>query len=358
MSGHGLGGAHSQLIGVGTEHGFRRGGLPGIVEVGRGAVGVDVTHLLRRNAAVGQRHGHGFGAAAAVRKGGGDVVSVAGGAVAHHLGVDLRPAGLGVFQFLQKQHARALAHDEAAALRVKGNGGPVGVLRLGQGLHGGEAADGHGRDGGLGAAAEHDLGVAVPNVVESVAHGVGTSGAGGDGAGAHGPEARVDGHLTRRHVADGGGDIEGGYPVKALFLTPAVLRLGDGLSADAAGEDHTAAVRIRLLHGETGVGQGLPGRRHGELGETAHTLGFLTAQQGLRVEALYLCRQLHLLGGGIVMGDGADAAHAVFHGLPAFSRRQSNGGHSPQTGDNNSASFHVAFLLTYSCRRQRPKPAR
>ena len=58
------------------------------------------------------------------------------------------------------------------------------------------------------------------------------------------------------------------------------------------------------------------------------------------------------------MGDGADAAHAVFHGLPAFSRRQADGGHSPQTGDNNSASFHVAFLLTYSCRRQRPKPAR
>ena len=41
-------------------------------------------------------------------------------------------------------------------------------------------------------------------------------------------------------------------------------------------------------------------------------LDSLTAQQGLRIEALYLCRQLYLLGGGIVMGDGADAAHAVF----------------------------------------------
>ena len=137
-----------------------------------------------------------------------------------------------------------------------------------------------------------------------------------------------------------------------------MLRFRDGLSADAAGEDHTAAVRIRLLHGESGVGQGLPRRRHGELGEAAHALGFLTAQQGLRIEALHLCRQLHLLSGGIVMGDGADAAHAVFHGLPAFSRRQADGGHSPQTGDDNSASFHVAFLLTYSCRRQRPAPVR
>ena len=176
--------------------------------------------------------------------------------------------------------------------------------------------------------------------MEGVAHGVGTPGAGGDGAGAHGPEPRVDGHLTRRHVADGGGDREGGHPVKALFQTPAVLRLGDGLSADAAGEDDTAAVRVRLLHGEPGVGQSLPRRRHGELGEAAHALGFLTAQQRFRVEALYLCRQLHFLGGGIVMGDGADAAHAVFHGLPALTRRQSNGGYGPQTGDDNSASFH------------------
>ncbi len=91
-----------------------------------------------------------------------------------------------------------------------------------------------------------------------------------------------------------------------------MLRLGDGLSADAAGEDDAAAVRVRLLHGETGVGQSLPRRRHSELGKAAHALGLLTAQQGLRIEALYLCRQLYLLGGGIVMGDGADAAHAVF----------------------------------------------
>ena len=286
------------------------------------------------------------------------MVSVAGSAIADHLGVDPGSPGLGVLQFLQKQHASALAHDKAAALPVKGDGGPVGVLRLGQGLHRGEAADGHGRDGGLGAAAEHDLGVAVPNVVEGVAHGVGAPGAGGDGAGAHGPEPGVNGHLTCRHVADGGGDIEGGDPVEALFQTPAVLRLGDGLSADAAGEDHAAAIGVCLLHGEPGVRQGLPCRRHSELGEAAHALGFLTAQQGLRVEALYLCRQLYFLGSGIVMGDGADAAHAVFHGLPALTRRQADGGHSPQTGDDNSASFHVTFLLTYSCRRQRLKPVR
>ena len=136
------------------------------------------------------------------------MVSVAGGAVAHHLGVNLRPAGLGVLQFFQKQHARALAHDEAAALRVKGDGGPIGVLRLGQGLHGGKAADGQRRNGRLRAAAEHSVRVAVTDIVERIAYGVGAAGAGRHRTGAHSPEARINGYLSRRHIADGGGNIE------------------------------------------------------------------------------------------------------------------------------------------------------
>ena len=193
---------------MGAEHGFHRGGLPGVIEMGGGAVGVDVAHLLRRNAAVGQRHGHGLGTAAAVRKRGGDVVSVAGRAVTDHLGVDLGSPSLGVFQLLQKQHARTLAHNKAAALRVKGDRGPFGVLRLGQGLHRGKAADGQRRNGRLRAAAEHSVRVAVTDIVERIAYGVGAAGAGRHRTGAHSPEARINGYLSRRHIADGGGNIE------------------------------------------------------------------------------------------------------------------------------------------------------
>ncbi len=82
------------------------------------------------------------------------------------------------------------------------------------------------------------------------------------------------------------GDIEGGHPVKALFQTPAVLRLGDGLSADAAGEMTPQRSGSACSHGETRRRTEPPRRRHGELGEAAHALGFLTAQQGLRIEAL------------------------------------------------------------------------
>ena len=91
-------------------------------------MGVDVAHLLRGHAAVPQGHGHGPGAAAAVGQGGGHVVGVTGGAVAHDLSVDGRVPLLSVLQLLQQQNAGALAHDEAVPLSVKGNGGPAGVL--------------------------------------------------------------------------------------------------------------------------------------------------------------------------------------------------------------------------------------
>ena len=53
----------------------------------------------------------------------GDVIGVAGVAVAHDLGIDLRAARLGVLIFLQHEDARALAHDKALPARVEGQGG-------------------------------------------------------------------------------------------------------------------------------------------------------------------------------------------------------------------------------------------
>ena len=128
------------------------------------------------------------------------MVGVAVGAIARHLGIDLGPAGLCVLILLQHQHPGALSHDKTAALRVKGDGGAGGVRALAQGLHGGEAAHGQGGDGRLGAAAQHHVAIAVPDVAESVAHGVGAPGAGGDHTGTHALKAEADGDLTGGHV--------------------------------------------------------------------------------------------------------------------------------------------------------------
>ena len=59
----------------------------------------------------------------------GDVVGVAGKAVADDLAIDLRAAGHGVLALLEHDDAGALAHDEAVAVLVIG---PRGLGRAGR----------------------------------------------------------------------------------------------------------------------------------------------------------------------------------------------------------------------------------
>lgn len=98
------------------------------------------------------------------------------GAVAGDFGIDLGAPGQRVLQLFQQQHTGALAQHEAAAFGVKGDGCPVGIRGLGQGLHGCEAADCQRGYAGFRAAAEHDVGIAVPDIVEGISHRVGAAG--------------------------------------------------------------------------------------------------------------------------------------------------------------------------------------
>ena len=268
------------------------------------------------------------------------MVGVAGGAVTKDLGVNLRPPGLGVVQLLQQEDARALSHDKAAALRVKGNGGPAGVHRLGQGLHGGKAPHGQRRQGRLAAAAEARVGIAVPDGAEGVPHGVGAPGAGGNRAGAHSPEARVNGHPPGGHVADACGNEEGRHPVPPPGQPPVVLLLRDADAANAAGNHDAAAFRVGLFHPEATVRQGLPGGGQGKLGKAPHALGLHLPKEGVGVEALDLCGQLDLHASGIVGSDGPNAAHALPDGPPAPASGKAQGSNGPQARDDDSPSFH------------------
>lgn len=81
-----------------------------------------------------------------------------------------------MLQLFQQQHAGALAQHKTAALGVKGNGCPVGIRGLGQGLHGCEAADGQGVTLGFRGRREHHVGVAVTDIVEGITHRIGAAG--------------------------------------------------------------------------------------------------------------------------------------------------------------------------------------
>ena len=209
-----------------------------------------------------------------------------------------------------------------------------------EGPHGGEAADGQRGDSGLGAAAEHHLGVAVPDVAEGVAHRVGAAGTGGYRAGAHALKARHDGNEAGAHVGDGGGDIEGGGPVKALLGAAQLLALGHLDAAHAAGDDDAAAGEILLLPVQTAVGQGLLGGGGGQLGVAAHVPHVLLVQHGGRVPVLDLSGQVDLLGGAVIPGDGANAAHPVPDSLPGVGGVVAQGVDGAQAGNQHSAFFH------------------
>ena len=109
-------------------------------------------------------------------------IGVAAHAVADDLGQDRRAAGLGELVLLEDQDAGAFADDESVAVLVPRAAGALGlVIARGQRAHGGESADAHRRDGGFGAAADHDIGVAALDHLEGIADAVRAGGAGGGG---------------------------------------------------------------------------------------------------------------------------------------------------------------------------------
>src|SRR5262249_52337515 len=85
------------------------------------------------------------------------------------LGVDLRPSRSRVLELLEYDNCSRLTHDEAVSLGVEGTAGSLGiVIPAGERAHGREAGDPDPRHRRLGAAAEHDLGPAEPDRIETV----------------------------------------------------------------------------------------------------------------------------------------------------------------------------------------------
>ena len=123
MAGHGLGGGDVGLVCEVSESHLAGHCFRNVVEVGAGAVGVDVEVVLGRVEAgflKGVADGTGLGAG--VRAGSGGVVGVAGVAVPHNLAVDGGASVKGVVQGLQDKDGGAVSHHEALPVGVEGEG--------------------------------------------------------------------------------------------------------------------------------------------------------------------------------------------------------------------------------------------
>ena len=325
-----------------AEDALQRRRLLRVADHGRGAVGVDVADLPRTEAGVVEGQAHRPGAALSLGSHVGDVVGVGGEAESAELAVDLGPPAAGVLVLLQDQGPRPFAEDEAGSVGVEGPARPLRlVVAHRQGPGRGEAGHGQGRDGGLGAAGDHDVGVAVLDLAPRLADGVSRRGTGGDGGVVGAPGAKLDGDHPRRHVADDHGDEEGAQAPRTAVAEHGVLVLEGGDAADAGAEDDAHALGLQAVHVEAGVGEGLGGRIHAVLDESVVAANLLAVEAGLGVEVLDLPRDGDLLAGGVEAGDRPDAGTAVGQGVPVGDGIVAVRGQHPETCDHYSPSRHV-----------------
>ena len=188
---------------------------------------------MRRDPCVLERHRYHAHCAVAIFGRLRDVKGVARHAVADDFGVKLRAAPAGVRQFFEHQNPRAFADDEAIAVGVERAGCPrrVVVARR-QRPHRRKAADAHRRDGRLGAAADHRIGVTALDDLEAVADRMRSRRAGRAGRRVRPFRAEADRHVPRRQVDDRRRDEERRDLARPAFQVLLVLALDDAEAAN------------------------------------------------------------------------------------------------------------------------------
>ena len=102
-----------------SESDLYRHGFVLIVKFGTGTMGVDIIHLFGIDSGVIESDFNRLCLSCAIRVRAGNMVSVAGGAVADDFGDDIGVAAFSVFEFFEYKYACAFAHNEAVALSVE-----------------------------------------------------------------------------------------------------------------------------------------------------------------------------------------------------------------------------------------------
>ena len=204
------------------------------------------------------------------------------------IGAPRRSASGALFE---DEDARPLADDEAVAVGVPRTAGTLGGVVAGRERpHGGKAGDAERGDAGLGAAADHRVGVAALHQPEPVADGMGAGRARG-GHGRVGPlGAKTHRDLAGCQVHDRREDEERRDAVGAFLEQHPVLALDDLESADAAADHHAHARRVVGADDQAAGRHRQVGGRDGELDEAPALLDVLA------VDPLAAGRSLDLAG--------------------------------------------------------------
>ena len=304
-------------------------------------MGVDVVHVLDREARVLERHLHGSRGALPVGVGRGDVVGVGAEAVAGELGVNPGPALDGVLVALENQHARTLAHDESLPLCVEGPAGPLRLtVALAQRLHRAETAHGELGDARLAPPRHHDVGDPPLDEFHRIADGVVARGACGHRAGVGALQPPAHGHLAGGQVGEQHRNEEGAQPLGPFCLENVLVGFYRRKPAQANADDRPPAVPYFFL----GRLQASVLKRHlrgGDdvLDEGVHLLDFFALNIILGLETLHLSADLR----GQPLG--VEPCHPADPGFPRNERIPILPQANPERGDQPHSSYDDAYFV-------------
>ena len=145
-----------------------------------------------------------------------------------------------MLEFFENHDAGAFANHEAIAVVVPGTAGAGGVVIAGgKRAHGGESADAHGRNGGLGASGNHDVGITVLDDAEGIADGVGAGGAGSGRRFIRALGAEAHGNVPGGKVDDSGGNEERRDLARPALDKRGMFAFDHVKSADAGADMHS-----------------------------------------------------------------------------------------------------------------------
>ncbi len=301
-------------------------------------MGVYVGHVVEAGARVLDRDLHGAVGAVARRVGGRDVRGVVRLAEAHELAVDPSVALLRVLEVLEDEEACPLAEDEAVPILVEGSARPLGgVVPLAERARLAEAREADRGQGRLGAADDHEVGVAVADLLEPHADRVVARGAGRGDREVGSLEAMADRELPGRGIDHHHRDEERRDALHALGDERAALLLRRPEAADPGAHDRAAALPVQAVEVDPGVAPSLLGGDERELDLAVEVTELSPVEVLLRIVLLHLAAEGRRVLARVEERELRRAALTLLETFPEHGHADPERGYGAQTRDHDAA---------------------
>ena len=333
-----------------AERDFQRAGFRDVVQVGAGAVRVDVNAFARLPSGFAERFDDRSSGAVGVRARRGHVVGVARRTVTDDFAVNLGAAILSAFVFFQNENPGAFGDNETGAARVERQGRGVRVFGGRERFHRVETGDADFDDRRFRSAGQRDVGVTVTNRANRFADRVRAGRASGNRRERGAAEVVTNREETRRHVRDHHRNEERRNAARALVEEFEAVRFVRFETADSGAEVNRRAVRVERAEN---VAQLNRFRRRGdrELSAAIHLDDFGLFQPVKRVEVFHFAGETRLDARRVEARDRADSANAGFEVRPKIPNADSERRYGAHAGYNDSTVHSHPFNILIRRRR-------